>query len=98
MAKPSGNDRIRRAAEEDWKDARLADEAVELAAEYGTPLYLFDEETIRQVCRNYKEAFAHYPQTVQLSYASKAFLNKTLAHLLLEEGFGFDACRDSSMG
>jgi len=32
-------------------------DVVELAEKYGTPLYIFDEETIRKSCMGYKEAF-----------------------------------------
>ena len=30
---------------------------VELANEYGTPLYVFDETTIRSITKSYKDAF-----------------------------------------
>ena len=62
----------------------------DLAKEYGTPLYIFDEATIRHACQQYKTAFADYPGGVEFSYASKAFLNLAIAKLLLEEGFDFD--------
>ncbi|MEM9773296.1 MAG: diaminopimelate decarboxylase [Chloroflexota bacterium] len=62
----------------------------ELAREHGTPLYIFDEATIRHACQQYKSAFADYPGGVEFSYASKAFLNLAIAKLLLEEGFDFD--------
>ena len=35
---------------------------VKLAEKYGTPLYVLDEETIRSVCRDYKNAFKNYPK------------------------------------
>ncbi|MEM7800874.1 MAG: diaminopimelate decarboxylase [Chloroflexota bacterium] len=62
----------------------------ELGAKYGTPLYIFDEETLREACRAYRNAFEPYPGTVHFSYASKALLNLAVAHILIEEGFGFD--------
>ncbi|MEM8861115.1 MAG: diaminopimelate decarboxylase [Chloroflexota bacterium] len=62
----------------------------DLAERYGTPLYIFDEATIRDACQQYKSAFATYPGWVEFSYASKALLNTAVAKLLLEEGFGFD--------
>lgn len=62
----------------------------DLAKEYGTPLYIFDEPTIRHACQQYKSAFANYPGGVEFSYASKAFLNLAVAKLLLNEGFDFD--------
>ena len=61
-----------------------------LAAEYGTPLYVFDEDTIREICRAFLGAFsARYPN-VSTVYASKAFIAVGLARLLQEEGFGLD--------
>ena len=61
----------------------------ELAKEYGTPLYVLDEDTIRNVCRDYKNAFKEYPH-VKMMYASKALCTSALTKLLDSEGFGFD--------
>ena len=62
---------------------------VQLAEKYGTPLYVFDEQTIRTMARQYKEAFKAYPK-VSMLYASKAFMTKSVVRILDEEGFGFD--------
>ncbi len=62
---------------------------VELAQQYGTPLYVFDEKTIRTIAREYKDAFKSYPK-VSMLYASKAFMTKAIVRILDEEGFGFD--------
>ena len=35
-------------------------DVTELAAKYGTPLYLMDEKKIRENCRVYKNAFSKY--------------------------------------
>ena len=64
-------------------------DCVELAREYGTPLYVIDEQTLRTVAREYKEAFKDYPN-VRMMYASKALMNKAIAKILSQEGFGFD--------
>jgi diaminopimelate decarboxylase len=65
-------------------------DVVDLAKEFGTPLYLFDESTIRQKCREFKEEFCkYYPDTLVI-YASKAFLNRALALIFKEEGLGLD--------
>ena len=64
--------------------------AVDLAAEFGTPLYVFDEATLRQVCGEFVGEFgSRYPDT-RVLYASKAFINAALARLISEEGLGFD--------
>jgi diaminopimelate decarboxylase len=63
---------------------------VDLAEEFGTPLYLFDESTLRHKCREFKDEFGkYYPDTLVI-YASKAVLNKTLALIFKEEGLGLD--------
>lgn len=63
---------------------------VDLAKEFGTPLYVFDELTIRHRCREFKGEFSkHYPDTLVI-YACKAFLNKALALILKEEELGLD--------
>src|SRR6478672_3900863 len=49
-----------------------------LAAEYGTPLYLFDEATIRSQCRAFRAAFADHWPTSAIAYAAKAYLSPAL--------------------
>ena len=64
--------------------------AADLAAEFGTPLYVYDEATLRSQCRGFKQEFgARYPD-VRVSYASKAFMVRPLANLLKAEGMGLD--------
>jgi len=65
-------------------------DCVDLAREFGTPLYVFDEATLREKCAQYREAFAQrYPDTM-IIYACKAFINKPLALIFMEEGLGLD--------
>ena len=65
-------------------------DVVDLAEEFGTPLYLFDESTLRRKCREFKDEFTRrYPETLVI-YASKAFLNRALALILKEERLGLD--------
>ncbi|MCQ2738636.1 MAG: diaminopimelate decarboxylase [bacterium] len=63
---------------------------VELAKQYGTPLYVMDEQTIRGICREYKQSFSNCKNIV-MTYASKALCNMTIAKIIAQEGFGFDA-------
>ena len=64
----------------------------ELAARYGTPLYLFDEERIRANCRMYKEAFRkHFGAGSLPLYASKAASFKEMYRIMADEGMGVDA-------
>ena len=62
-----------------------------LAKKYGTPLYLMDEERIRENCRTFTSAFHKYFHTpVYALYASKACCIKALYPIILEEGLGID--------
>ncbi len=72
-------------------------DVVDLAADYGTPLYVFDEQTLRSLCREYKTEFqSRYPGT-QVIYAAKAFTNLALISLLAEEGLGMDVVSGGEM-
>lgn len=62
---------------------------VELAHKYETPLYVFDEITLRAICREYKKAFSGY-EKVKMMYASKALMVKAIAKIIDSEDFGFD--------
>lgn len=65
-------------------------DVVDLAREFGTPLYVMDEELIRQNCRAYVAAFRdHYPD-FDVAYASKAFLCTAMAALVAQEGLSLD--------
>ena len=70
----------------------------DLARGYGTPLYIFDEVTLRGACRAYGEALAaHYPGVGHVAYAAKAYLCQALASLLHQEGLGLDAVSGGEM-
>jgi diaminopimelate decarboxylase len=58
-----------------------------LAAEFGTPLVVYCEATLRARARAYRDAA---PEEL-LVYGSKAFPNVALTRVLAEEGFGVDA-------
>ena len=60
-------------------------DVMELAAEYGTPLFVYDEEHLRSRCR---EAVAAFPDGV--AYATKAFLSQAMAKVAYEEGMDLD--------
>lgn len=64
-------------------------DCVKLAEEYGTPLYVIDEVTLRSICKDYKKAFEKYPKT-RIMYASKALCTCAVAKILDSEGLGFD--------
>ena len=62
----------------------------ELVKEFGSPLYIYDENTIRNVAKNYLNNFKSYYENVHVSYSSKAFSNPILSKILKEEGLGID--------
>ena len=62
---------------------------VDLAEKYSTPLYVLDEQTLRGICKDYKNAFKSYPK-VNMMFASKALCSMATSKLLYDEGFGFD--------
>lgn len=64
---------------------------VELANSYGTPLYVFDETTIRSITKSYKDAYKNFPK-VNMMYAAKAFMTKAICKIMQQEGFGLDLC------
>jgi len=65
-------------------------DCVKLCKKFGTPLYIFDEDTLRSRCREFKAEFTRRYSDTLVLYASKAFLTTALAKLLNEEGLGLD--------
>lgn len=73
-------------------------DAVELAKEYGTPLYLMDEGLIREHCRSFKESMdKYYGGQGLVCYASKAFCCKAMCRIMLEEGLGLDVVSEGEL-
>ena len=64
--------------------------SLELAEEYGTPVYILDEQTIRARCREFTGEFRKRHHDTRVSYACKAYINPALTRLIYEEGLGFD--------
>ena len=64
--------------------------ASDLAAKYGTPVYVLDEDTLRARCRSFIDEFRKIYPATSVSYACKAYINPILAKLFLEECMGFD--------
>ncbi len=66
-------------------------DACELAAEYGTPLYVLDEDRVRKNCRTYVEAMQKYlPDGSAPLFASKALCFKGIYPVIESEGMGAD--------
>ena len=66
-------------------------DTVELAKEFGTPVYIMDENQIRQHCRDFVESMNEtYSGHGHVLYASKAFSCKEMCRICKEEGMGLD--------
>lgn len=66
-------------------------DTVELAKLYGTPLYLFDEDRIRERCRTYQTAIKQaFGASASALYASKAASFRAIYRIMKEEGMGVD--------
>lgn len=66
-------------------------DTVDIAKEYKTPLYIMDEDKIREKCRIYVNAFKKYFGGNALPlYASKAASFKRIYEIVTEEGMGVD--------
>ena len=73
-------------------------DTVELAKEYGTPLYIMDEGLIREHCRSFKESMdKYYGGQGLVCYASKAFCCKAMCRIMLEEGLGLDVVSEGEL-
>ncbi|MFB6221479.1 MAG: diaminopimelate decarboxylase [Halolamina sp.] len=77
---PDGGPAVRRLA--DWSAARLQD----LADEFGTPLYVFDPQRVRENCRRLRDAF----RDAEIQYAAKAHTARETLQTVHEEGFAVE--------
>ena len=83
-----------------WPDTYRRDDAgsieigglpvTELVREFGTPLYLYDEATLRGQARRLREAFADAWPNSRIVYAAKALLSLAVVDVLHQEGIGLD--------
>ena len=65
-------------------------DTLDLADQYGTPLYVFDEDMVRSMCRGFVEGFTAKHADTTVVYACKAYVNPALARILMDEGLGLD--------
>ncbi len=62
----------------------------DLAKEFGTPLYIYDEDTIRHMCRQFTRGFNEAYEGTHIEYSTKAFANPALSKIIAEEGLYMD--------
>jgi len=63
---------------------------VDLVAEHGTPLIVYEEKTLRDQCRRFMEAFRARTDDFEVIYASKAFCTVAVCQVVEEEGLSID--------
>lgn len=63
--------------------------AEKLLEQFGSPLYVYDEETLRERCRELRAAFPD--DLFDIDYSTKANSNPALLHIVREEGLQVDA-------
>ena len=70
----------------------------DLAKKYGTPLYVFDELSLRTACKTYISSLKkHYPGDSLPLFASKANSSLAICAVIASEGFGLDAVSEGEL-
>jgi diaminopimelate decarboxylase len=97
--RPQSADELLRLAPNVWPRNMVRDECgatsiagvalTDLAREYGTPLFVIDEDDFRSRCKEIASAFGGGRN---VSYAAKAFLCSEIARWIDEEGLSLDVC------
>lgn len=72
-------------------------DTADLKAQFGTPLYIVDEQLVRNRCSEYIEAFKASGLKYQVAYASKAFCVMAMCRLAEEEGMSLDVVSDGEL-
>ncbi|MCU6710092.1 diaminopimelate decarboxylase [Paenibacillus sp. J5C_2022] len=72
-------------------------DVTDLAAKFGTPLYIVDEALVRQRAREYVEAFKASGLQFQVAYASKAFSVMAMCAIAEQEGLSLDVVSDGEL-
>jgi len=66
-------------------------DVVTLVQQFGSPLYILDEDGLRSACRQYRDAFQkYYPGDALVLYASKAWNCLAVCAVVGDEGLGID--------
>jgi len=70
--------------------------ATDLAAQFGTPLYVIDEADVRTRAADllavFQDEFARVGTSVKVYYAGKAFLSTEIVRWMLDAGLNIDVC------
>jgi diaminopimelate decarboxylase len=97
--RPQSSDELLRLAPNVWPRNTVRDGSgvtsiagvalTDLAQDYGTPLFVIDEDDFRSRC---KEIVAAFGGGQNVHYAAKAFLSSEIARWIDEEGLSLDVC------
>ncbi len=68
-----------------------------IVQEYGSPVYVYSETTLRTAMRAWKQAMSDRLPGSRVVYAGKAYLCTSVATMLLEEGLGLDCVSDGEL-
>lgn len=72
-------------------------DTIELAKEFGTPLFVYDVEKIRNNCRAFLEPFKQRNVKAQVAYASKAFSSIAMLQVIRQEGLSLDVVSEGEL-
>ena len=65
-------------------------DTIKLINEFGTPLYVYDEFTLTEMCKTFSNEFKSRYSNTEIVYASKAFSNSTVFKIIEKEKLGLD--------
>jgi diaminopimelate decarboxylase len=67
-------------------------DTVKLVEDFGSPLYVLDEEHMRERCQAYRKAFESRLERVEIAFAGKALLCTAICRIVEQEGMALDVC------
>jgi diaminopimelate decarboxylase len=82
----------------DGNDLRIGDcSLTEVAAEYGTPAFIFDEQALRVRARAFADGLARRHRRSRVCFATKSFPSSSMISILASEGLGFDVVGEGEL-
>jgi diaminopimelate decarboxylase len=82
----------------DGNDLRIGDcSLTEVAAEFGTPAFIFDEQALRARARAFADGLAQRHRRSRVCFATKSFPSSSMISILASEGLGFDVVGEGEL-
>jgi len=69
----------------------------EVAAEFGTPAFIFDEEALRRRAHAFADGLARRHRRSRVCFATKSFPSSSMISILASEGLGFDVVGEGEL-